>query len=158
MQLTRKKFAGYERRTQLFCNSTIYIVQACRPEGLLSVFKLDVPGQLSIGIDYAAFVYDDLSLFLTESWMEAAYTILQTPRPARGLWIALFPCGCVLLNAYFTHVSYRLDGSECALLPGWVLTVKDVCWFYLNEHNVDSYSRFASSPMDQGHSSCSWRN
>ena len=136
VQLTGKQVAEYERRTQLLANSTVYIVEAGRPEGLLSVFKPDVWARVSAGIDYVAFVYDDLPLFLTESWMEAAETVLQTPRAARGLGIALFSCGCVLPNAYFARVSHRLGGAECALLPGWVLTAKDVHWLDVNDPSI----------------------
>ncbi len=136
VQLTGKQVAEYERRTQFLANSTLYIVETGRPEGLLSVFTPDAWARVSIGIDYVAFVYDDLPLFLTESWVEAAEVALQTPRAASGLGIALFPCGCVLPNAYFGRVRHRMGGAECALLPGWVLAGKDVHWLDVNDPSM----------------------
>lgn len=134
VQLTGKQVAEYERRTQFLANSTVYIIETGRPEGLLSVFPPANWAKVSTGIDFVAYVYDDLPLFLTEPWVEAAERALRAPdtphyhRAAKGIGIALFPCGCVLPNEYFTRVSQRLGGAECALLPGWVLPNRDVHW------------------------------
>ena len=134
VQLTGKQVAEYERRTQFLANSTVYIVEAGRPEGLLSVFPPTTWAKVSVGVDFVAFVYDDLPLFLTEPWVEAAERALRAPdaphffRATKGIGIALFPCGCVLPNEYFVRVSQRLGGAECALLPGWVLPTRDVHW------------------------------
>lgn len=134
VELNPKQIAEYERRTQTLSNSTVYIVEVHRPEGLLSALSPDDWARVSRGIDYVAYVYDDLPAFLSDDWMSSAERILSDPASSHGarfrsgLGILLFPCGCILPSAYFRSVSQRLGGMECLLLPGWVLPHGDVHW------------------------------
>lgn len=134
IQLNPNQVAEYERRSQFLSNSTVYIVEVGRPEGLLLKLSSADWAKISTDIDFVAFVFDDLPLFLTDDWVAAAErALLDRSRPhaarvAAGVGVALFPCGCVLPNAYFTRVPVRLDGYECVLLPGWVLPHDDFHW------------------------------
>lgn len=134
MQLNPNQVAEYERRSQFLSNSTVYIVEVARPEGLLTKLSADDWTKISADIDFVAFVFDDLPLFLTDDWVAAAEHVLldrslaHASRVEAGVGVALFPCGCVIPNEYFRQVDVRLDGYECLLLPGWVLPHEDVHW------------------------------
>lgn len=112
----------------------MYIVEVARPEGLLTKLSANDWTKISADIDFVAFVFDDLPLFLTDDWVAAAERVLLNraqPHAARvsaGVGVALFPCGCVIPNEYFRQVNVRLGGYECLLLPGWVLPHDDVHW------------------------------
>lgn len=122
--LNPRQIAEYSRRTQGLSNSTVYIVEVARPEGLLSTLTREEWARVSSRIDYVAFVFDDLPLFLTDEWVARAEEAFH----GGALDIALFPCGCVMPNAYFMAVPHRLNGLECVLLPGWVLPHASVHW------------------------------
>lgn len=134
VELNPSQVAEYERRTQALSNSTVYIVEVHRPEGLLSRLSPEDWGRVSAGVDYVAYVYDDLPVFLADEWVLRAERVLKDPaqphagRVRAGLGILMFPCGCMLPNAYFRAVPTRLGGMECLLLPGWVLPHGDVHW------------------------------
>lgn len=134
VQLNPNQVAEYERRSQFLSNSTVYIVEVARPEGLLTKLSADDWTKISADIDFVAFVFDDLPLFLTDDWVAAAERVLldrSLPHASRveaGVGIALFPCGCVIPNEYFRQIDVRLGGYECLLLPGWVLPHEDVHW------------------------------
>lgn len=149
VQLDAKQVAEYERRTQFLSNSTVYIVEVGQPEGLLSRIPATQWASVSIGIDFVAFVYDDLPLFLTEAWVELAEHALREQdaphfeRAQHGVGIALFPCGCIIPNEYFVRVPERLGGAECVLLPGFVLPHRDVHWLDIAEPSVSRCRRRA---------------
>lgn len=132
--LSPSQIAEYEHRTQALANSTVYIVEVHKPEGLLSKVSLDDWTRISQNIDYVAFVFDDMPAFLADDWVARAERVLSNPslphadRVRAGLGIMLFPCGCLLPNSYFRAVGTRLGGMECILLPGWVLPQEDVHW------------------------------
>lgn len=132
--LSPTQIAEYEHRTQVLSNSTVYIVEVHKPEGLLSKLGVDDWTRISQKIDYIAFVFDDMPAFLVDDWVARAERVLSNPalphaeRVRSGLGIMLFPCGCMLPNSYFRTVSTRLGGMECILLPGWVLPQEDVHW------------------------------
>jgi hypothetical protein len=134
VELSPHQVAEYERRTQVLSNSTVYIAEVHRPEGLLSTLSRDDWQRVSQNIDFVAFVYDDLPVFLKDDWVARIEQALVNPtlphvgRFRAGLGIMLFPCGCILQNAYFRAVEPRLRGMECNLLPGWVLPQNDVHW------------------------------
>jgi hypothetical protein len=141
VELNPSQVAEYERRTQVLSNSTVYIVEVHRPEGLLSKLAPADWARVSTAIDYVAYVYDDLPAFLADEWVARVERVLRDPSAAHaprvraGLGILLLPCGCVLPNAYFRAVAPRLGGMECLLLPGWVLPHGDVHW--IPEISVD---------------------
>lgn len=147
LELDSKQVEEYERRTQFLSNSTVYIVEVGRPEGLLTKIPALQWAAISISIDFVAFVYDDLPIFLTEAWVELAERALSSresphyARTQRGIGIALFPCGCVLPNEYFVRVPKRLQGFECALLPGWVFAHRDVHWLDVSDPAVSHCRR-----------------
>jgi hypothetical protein len=134
VELNPSQIAEYERRTQMLANSTVYIVEVHRPEGLLSKLKPDDWDRVSKAVDFVAFVFDDLAVFLADDWISRAEGILRDhslPHGARveaGLGILMFQCGCIIPNAYFRKVATRLGGMECILLPGWVLPHQDIHW------------------------------
>lgn len=128
VELNASQIAEYERRTQALANSTVYIVEVHRPEGLLSRLPPADWARVAAAVDYVAYVYDDLPAFLADEWVSRAERALRGPRVRAGLGILMLPCGCVLPNAYFTAVPTRLGGMECLLLPGWVLPRADVHW------------------------------
>jgi hypothetical protein len=134
VELSPSQVAEYERRTQVLSNSTVYIVEVHRPEGLLTKLSLDNWIRVSANIDLVAFVYDDLPVFLRDDWIARAEQQLLDPalphaqRFRAGVGIMLFPCGCILPNSYFQAIGPRLRGMECNLLPGWVLSHEDVHW------------------------------
>lgn len=139
VQLNPNQVAEYERRSQFLSNSTVYIIEVSRPEGLLTKLSANDWTKISADIDFVAFVFDDLPLFLTDDWVAAAERVLldrAQPHAARvsaGVGVALFPCGCVIPNEYFRQVDTRLGGYECLLLPGWVLPHEDVHWLDVRE-------------------------
>ncbi len=145
--LNAAQIAEYERRTQFLSNSTVYIIEVGRPENLLSKISPANWQQVSSGIDFVAFVFDDLQLFLTENWVDLAEAALRDPakphfnRAMRGVGIALFPCGCVIPNEYFVRVKERLGGLECTLLPGWVLDNEDVHWLDVSDPSTKRCKR-----------------
>lgn len=147
IQLNPHQVAEYERRSQFLSNSTVYIVEVNRPEGLLQKLSAKDWARISSDIDFVAFVFDDLPLFLTDDWVAAAERALldrslpSASRVAAGIGIALFPCGCVLPNAYFTRVDHRLGGYECLLLPGWVLPHEDVHWLDVRDETAPESCR-----------------
>lgn len=134
IELSPSQIAEYERRTQSLANSTVYIVEVHRPEGLLSNLAPKDWLRVASNVDYVAFVYDDLPVFLADDWIAKAEKILHDDehpaahRIKEGIGIVLFPCGCILPNVYFGVVEQRLGGMECVLLPGWVLPHEDVHW------------------------------
>jgi hypothetical protein len=134
VELNPSQIAEYERRTQVLANSTVYIVEVHRPEGLLSKLKPEDWDRVSKAVDFVAFVFDDLAAFLSDDWIARAETVLRDQslphgmRVQQGLGILLFQCGCIIPNAYFRKVAPRLGGMECILLPGWVLPHQDVHW------------------------------
>lgn len=140
LSLDTSQIAEYDRRAQMLSNSTVYIVEVGRPETLLSALSPADWTRVSTDIDYVAFVWDDLPLFLTDEWVSAAEAAL-TQNSAQRLQIALFPCGCVLPNRYFQLVRERLHGFECLLLPGWVLHEQDVHWLDLGTKITDTCKR-----------------
>lgn len=127
--LNPAQLAEYERHTQNLSNSTVYIVEATRPETLL--FKLKAKEWQHIGrdIDLVAIVFDDLPLFLTDEWISIAERTMDRDR----FQIGIFRCGCILPSRYFETTDARMDGYECVLLPGFVLEDKDVKWMDINE-------------------------
>lgn len=145
--LDARQMAEYERRTQFLANSTVYIVEVGRPENLLSKLPAANWQRVSRTIDFVAFVFDDLQLFLTDNWVEQAEVALRDPskphasRVANGLGVGLFPCGCVLPNEWFVRVKERLDGLECTLLPGWVLDSEDVHWLDVSDPSAKRCKR-----------------
>ena len=91
---------------------------------------------ISKDIDFIAFVYDDVPLFLVDDWVLQAEKVLKGHRLAyaqKGIGLVLFPCGCVIPNKLFQMVDHRLGGMECLLMPGFVLDKEDVHW-------IDSYA------------------
>lgn len=134
VELNPSQVAEYERRSQVLSNSTVYIVEVHRPEGLLRRLSPEDWARVSGSIDYVAYVFDDLPVFLADEWVSRAERVLRGPslphaaRINAGLGIVLFSCGCILPNAYFKSVAPRLGGMECLLLPGWVLPPIDVHW------------------------------
>lgn len=142
VELDPRQVAEYERRTQLLANSTIYIVEVGKPEGLLSTLSPTDWARISSEIDYVSFIFDD-PLSLTDEWVAAAETALgqHAKRVRCGIGMALFPCGCLVPNAYFGRVAQRLGGFECILLPGWVLAHEDVHWLQAAEKTSDSCKR-----------------
>lgn len=127
--LDATQLAEYERRTQYLSNSTVYIVEATRPETLLSKLSAEDWRRIGRDVDLVAIVFDDIPLFLTDDWVAAAEQVLEHER----LQIALFRCGCVLPSRYFTLTDVRMNGYECVLLPGFVLDENDVKWMHVNE-------------------------
>jgi len=121
-------------------------VEVGRPEGLLSKLSADDWAKISLDIDYVSYIFDD-PLFLTDEWVSSAELLLKNPaaphaaRVQAGVGIALFPCGCLIPNAYFKRVSHRLDGFECILLPGWVLAHEDVHWLDVRDKSAESCKR-----------------
>lgn len=127
--LDAAQLAEYERRTQYLSNSTVYIVEATRPETLLSKLSADEWKRIGRDIDLVAIVFDDLPLFLTDEWIGTAEHALQSST----VQIALFSCGCVLRSRYFSLTDVRMAGFECLLLPGFVLEDADVKWLDVAE-------------------------
>lgn len=127
--LNAAQLAEYERRTQYLSNSSVYIVEAARPERLLSTLSASEWRRVAHSVDLVAFVFDDLPLFLTDGWVAAAESTLDLTRPQ----IALFRCGCVLRAGYFATTGARLGGLECVLLPGFVFGDSDVKWMDVAE-------------------------
>lgn len=86
--------------------------------------------KISGEIDYVAYVFDDLPLFLTDGWVRRAEESFAEgmERVRKGLGVAVFECGCLIPNEYFKRVDVRLKGLECMMLPGWVLGKDDVYW------------------------------
>lgn len=123
------QLAEYERRTQTLSNSTVYIVEATRPETLLSKLKAEEWRRIGRDIDLVAIVFDDLPLFLTDDWIATAERTMDTQR----LQIGIFRCGCILPSRYFELTDIRMDGYECVLLPGFVLDDSDVKWMDIDE-------------------------
>lgn len=123
------QLAEYERRTQYLSNSSVYIVEATREETLLSKLNAKEWKRISGDIDLVAIVFDDLPLFLTDDWISAAEQALD----GKSVQMALFKCGCVLPNRYFTMHDIRLDNHECIMLPGFVLNDSDIKWIHVNE-------------------------
>lgn len=123
------QLAEYERRTQSLSNSTVYIVEATRPETLLSRLKAVEWQRIGRDIDLVAIVFDDLPLFLTDDWISTAERTMDRTR----LQIGLFRCGCILPSRYFELTDVRMDGYECVLLPGFVLDDVDVKWMDITE-------------------------
>lgn len=127
--LDATQLAEYERRTQYLSNSTVYIVEANRPETLLSKLSAEEWKLIGRDIDVVAIVFDDLPLFLTDEWITTAEQSMDRSR----MQIGLFSCGCVLPSVYFTLTDVRMEGYECVLLPGFVLEDIDVKWMEVNE-------------------------
>ena len=115
----------------MLANSSLYIVEAARPEGLLSRLSPADWRRISRDIDFVAFVYDDLPAFLVDDWVRQAKQVLKGRRVREaeaGVGIVLFACGCVVPNRLFQLVLHRMGGMECLLLPGFVLDQEDVHW------------------------------
>ena len=100
-----------------------------RPESLLSKLSPSDWKAISVDIDYVAYVWDDLPLFLSDEWVTKVEDVLNRNR----VQIAMFSCGCVLPNEYFEVVKHRLGGFECLLLPGWVFKSDDIHWLQVEE-------------------------
>lgn len=128
--LNTTQTAEYERRSQFLSNSTVYIVEVGRPEQLLFDLSPENWARVSPDVDYVAFVWDDLPIFLTDEWVAATEQAMPKTygTETQRLQMALFTCGCVLPNRYFSTVKERLAGFECVLLPGWVFAKHDVHW------------------------------
>ncbi|CAN8075420.1 unnamed protein product [Agarophyton chilense] len=133
LSLNTAQLAEYERRSQFLSNSTVYIVEVGRPEALLNVLPKEDWKRISADIDLVAFVWDDLPVFLTDGWVQAAERVLKPSTPVSNISLVLFQCGCVLPASYFSLVSNRLAGFECVLLPGWVLDSSHVHWLDVQE-------------------------
>lgn len=122
-------------------------MEVARPEGLLTKLAATDWAKISADIDFVAFVFDDLPLFLTDDWVAAAERVLldrsqpHAARVAAGVGVALFPCGCVIPNEYFRQIDVRLGGYECVLLPGWVLPHDDVHWLDVRDTAPDTCRR-----------------
>eukprot|EP00172_Hildenbrandia_rubra_P000785 Plantae.Rhodophyta-Hildenbrandia_rubra.ctg1443.p1 GENE.Plantae.Rhodophyta-Hildenbrandia_rubra.ctg1443~~Plantae.Rhodophyta-Hildenbrandia_rubra.ctg1443.p1 ORF type:complete len:286 (-),score=60.26 Plantae.Rhodophyta-Hildenbrandia_rubra.ctg1443:1369-2226(-) len=131
ISLNSEQVAEFEKRYQVLSNSSVYIVEVKRAEKLLSKFSVGMWNVISKDVEFVAFVYDDLPLFLVDEWVMKAEGILKGSRRKEsemGVGIVLFGCGCVVPNRLFRMVEWRLDGLECLLLPGFVLDKEDVHW------------------------------
>eukprot|EP00178_Gracilaria_changii_P015842 TRINITY_DN444_c5_g1_i1.p2 TRINITY_DN444_c5_g1~~TRINITY_DN444_c5_g1_i1.p2 ORF type:complete len:279 (+),score=43.22 TRINITY_DN444_c5_g1_i1:1516-2352(+) len=134
LSLNTAQLAEYERRSQFLSNSTVYIVEVGRPEALLNVLSAQDWKRISVDVDLVAFVWDDLPVFLTDGWIQAAESVLKHDSQwNKNISMVSFQCGCVIPAAYFTLVDERLAGFECVLLAGWVLDSSHVHWLDVQE-------------------------
>ena len=131
LELDRAQVDDFERRARVLANSSPYIVEAARPEGLVARLSPADWHRILRNIDFVAVVYDDLPAFLVEDWVRQAELVLKG-RPMReaeaGVGIVLFACRCAVPNRLFQLVQHRMGGMESLLLPGFVLDKEDVHW------------------------------
>lgn len=139
VQLSFKQLSEFERHVQTGGNRSVYFVELPHRDELLMSFSPEEWQKISMRIDYVMFLYDDMDVVASPTtWIPiiiAAFARM-TP-PTYG--ISLFSCGCVVPNSIFTNTQTRFDGSECTMLPGFIMPEDAVA--FVNISTIDDQCR-----------------
>lgn len=120
VELSFDQLSAFERQVTTIGNRSLYVVEPPRYDEIFTTLPMHVWAKLSSRIDYVAFVYDDLYSVMNSAWLRRVAQSFDSTSP-KGYGIVLFSCGCVVPNIVFTRTKTRFNGSECTMLPGFVV-------------------------------------
>lgn len=161
VELSFDQLSTFERQTRMVANRTLYLSEQHRSDATIDLavaLAREDWAKVSAKIEYVAFVFDDTFSFVgNRAWgLNVARAIASFDPP--GLGLTLFPCGCVVPNAFLRRSDVRFAGLECAMLPGFVFPHSNVVfiedppsvhtcrgakrmhpvgWYSRNEHKIE---------------------
>lgn len=139
VQLSFKQLSEFERHVQTGGNRSVYFVELPQHEELLMSFSPEEWQKISTRIDHIVFLYDDIDVIASPAvWVPnvtAAFARMEPPTYG----ILLFSCGCIVPNTVFINTQTRFDGSECTMLPGFIIPEDAVA--FINISTIDDQCR-----------------
>mmetsp|Transcript_1927 Transcript_1927/g.5782 ORF Transcript_1927/g.5782 Transcript_1927/m.5782 type:complete len:272 (-) Transcript_1927:264-1079(-) len=127
VELTIDQMAEYQRRVKSFSNTTLYISELDKTEGILNNLIAVDWAEVAKDVAFVAFIYGDLAEQASETWADEIVKALERS-PIPGFGIVLFQCGCIVPNSYFEFFDVRFERAECLLLPGFIFPKEFVFW------------------------------
>eukprot|EP00188_Purpureofilum_apyrenoidigerum_P000238 Plantae.Rhodophyta-Purpureofilum_apyrenoidigerum.ctg10962.p1 GENE.Plantae.Rhodophyta-Purpureofilum_apyrenoidigerum.ctg10962~~Plantae.Rhodophyta-Purpureofilum_apyrenoidigerum.ctg10962.p1 ORF type:complete len:272 (+),score=45.29 Plantae.Rhodophyta-Purpureofilum_apyrenoidigerum.ctg10962:154-969(+) len=127
VELSIDQMAEYQRRVKSFSNTTIYVSEFDKTEGILNNLAALDWAEVAKDVAFVAFTYEDFGEQISETWLHKMLEVLNES-PVPGFGIILFQCGCIVPNSYFEFFDVRFDRAECLLLPGFIFPKEFVFW------------------------------